>query len=511
MAGTEVFDVVIVGGGAAGCVVAARLAESPARSVLLLEAGPDLRADLPDGSRDGWRTWRGFDWGLASEPGAHGAGENLRRVKLLGGTSWVTRFALRGSTADFDEWAALGNPGWGFEDVLPYFRRLEADADFGDQPWHGDSGPLPISRYLDLELTEIGAAGQEALEAAGFPPVDDHNRPGAVGAGRMPMSSRDGLRVTTADAYLPVEGTPPNLTIRADSQVADIVFDGAHASGVRLVSGQVIEAGWVVLSAGTYGSPPILLRSGIGPADHLRSLGIPLRVELPGVGANLADHVGFEGDLDCGYRGPDRSAPILHLLATFHSSSVSSDEAPDLMLWVSDPEGEPPIFEICPVLLRPRSRGSVRLRSTNPVEPPRIELPGVRDPFDVERLAEAYLRGLEVANRPEIRRLSAEPPSPVLGADELPDVIRATSYSYPHVVGTCGMGSRPDDGAVVDTSGRVHGTERLSVIDASIVPNAPAAFTHLPTIMIAERLSEQIAAAGRAADRVAPPLPLEPC
>ena len=169
MAGPEGFDVVIVGGGAAGCVVAARLAESASRSVLLLEAGPDLRASLPDGFRDGWRLTQEFDWGYASEPDARGVVEDLRRGRLLGGTSWVTRFALRGSAADYDEWAALGNPGWGFEDVLPYFRRLEADADFGDQPWHGDRGPMPITRYLDLELTEIGAAGLEALEAVGFP------------------------------------------------------------------------------------------------------------------------------------------------------------------------------------------------------------------------------------------------------------------------------------------------------------------------------------------------------
>ena len=134
--------------------------------------------------------------------------EDLRRGKLLGGTSWVTRFALRGSPADYDEWAALGNPGWGFEDVLPYFARLEADADFGDQPWHGDAGRCRSLATSSLELTEIAAAGLEALAAVGFPVVEDHNRPGAVGAGRMPMSSRDGMRVTTVDAYLPLGGTP---------------------------------------------------------------------------------------------------------------------------------------------------------------------------------------------------------------------------------------------------------------------------------------------------------------
>ena len=494
MAGANGFDAVIVGGGSAGCVVAARLAESPSRSVLLVEAGPDLRADLPAGFSDGWRLPRGFDWGYASEPDTRGVPQDLRRGKLVGGTSWLTRFAVRGSPADYDAWAGLGSPGWGFTDVLPYFRRLEADADFGDQPWHGDAGPIPVSRYPSVGLTEAGAAGLAALEAAGFPLIEDHNRPGAVGVARMPMNSREGVRVTTADAYLPAGGTPPNLTILPGAQVADVMFEGTRATGVRLLGGLVIEAGWVVLCAGTYGSPAVLMRSGIGPAGHLRTHGIGVRADLPGVGANLADHGGV--DIDCGYAGPARTAPVFHLLATFRSSATPSGEAPDLMLWLSDPRGDPPVFEIDAGLLRPRSRGRVRLRSADPAEPPSIELPGLRDPSDAERLAEAYLRGLEVVGHKQIRRLcpGPSPPHP-RGAGDLRDLIHATSYSFPHVTGTCAMGLRPDDGAVVDPSGRVHGTDRLTVADASIVPNATSAFTHIPTVMLAERLSEQVAAA----------------
>jgi choline dehydrogenase-like flavoprotein len=216
-------------------------------------------------------------------------------------------------------------------------------------------------------------------------------------------------------------------------------------------------------------------------------------IDLPGVGANLADHAGV--DVDCGYRGPARSAPILHLVTTFHSAAAGSDEAPDMMLWLSDPRGTPPIFEIDVVLLKPRARGRVGLRSADPAEPPRIELPDRRDDFDVERLIEGYRRALDIARRPEVRRLCTSPPTPVgRSADELPNLIRAEAYHLPHVVGTCAMGARPDDGAVVDTLGRVHGTERLSVADASIVPNGQSGFTHVPTVMIAERLSEQIAA-----------------
>lgn len=251
----------------------------------------------------------------------------------------------------------------------------------------------------------------------------------------------------------------------------------------------------MVLCAGTYGSPAVLMRSGIGPAGHLRAHGIGVRVDLPGVGANLADHGGV--DIDCGYAGPARAAPVLHLLATFHSSATPSGEAPDLMLWLSDPRGDPPVFEIDCGLLRPRSRGRVRLRSANPAEPPFIELPGLRDPSDAERLAEAYLRGLDVAGRKQIRRLCPGPlPTPrPHSPDDLRDLIRAGSYSFPHVTGTCAMGPRPGDGAVVDAIGRVHGTDRLTVADASIIPNATSAFTHIPTVMLAERLSEQLASA----------------
>jgi choline dehydrogenase-like flavoprotein len=412
MAGSEAFDAVVVGAGAAGCVVAARLAESGSRSVLLLEAGPDLRAEAPDEIRDAWHITRDFDWGYRSEPNPRGDVQNLWRNKLVGGKSWVTRFAPRGSPADYDEWAALGNAGWSFDDVLPYFRHLEADADFGDTPWHGDSGPMPVRRY----------------------------------------------------------------------------------SGVRLLDGDVVEASRVVLCAGVFGSPAILMRSGIGPADHLRSVEVPVRVDLPGVGANLADHPAVS--IECGYSGATRTDPILHIIATFHSATMDSNSAPDLMLWASDPEAPaegPASFDIDVVLVRPRSRGGVRLRSADPTDAPHVELPAPSDPFDVERLAEGYLRGLEVLSSGTIRRHGVEPATPAPLGDELLEFVRVEGYSLPHVVGTCAMGPRPEDGAVVDPSGQVHGTEALSVVDASIMPDVPSGFTHVPTIMLAERLSERIA------------------
>jgi choline dehydrogenase len=491
MTGRSHFDVVVVGGASAGCVVAARLAETLSRRVVLLEAGPDLRAHLPGSLRDGWGIARDFGWGLESEPDARGVVEGLHRGKLLGGTSWVTRFAIRGSASDYDRWAQLGNSGWGFDDVLPYFKRLESDLDFGGQPWHGHTGPIPVSRYRDVEATQFGAAALRACAATGFAAVEDHNRPGAVGAGRMPMNLHDGLRVTTADAYLPLGSTPANLTIRPGAQVAEVVVEGTEAVGVRLLDGSVINAGWVVLCAGTYGSPPILMRSGIGPAGHLRAAGVPVRVNLPGVGANLCDHPGV--DIDPGYHGGGRDAPRFHSLATFHSATADADGAPDLALWVSDPPGDPAITSIDVVLLQPLSRGTVRLRSADPAQPPRIDLPGLREAADLDRLVEGFHRGWELANQPELRQLCAEPPTPVPSSDDdLRRTIRQQAYSDPHTVGTCAMGPSPDDGAVVDSLGRVHGVRRLSVIDASIIPTAPSGFPHIITIMIAERLAERL-------------------
>lgn len=483
-------DALVVGGGAAGCVVAARLAERSSRRVLLVEAGPDSRADLPDDFRDGWDINReDFDWGYASEAGARGI-QPVRRKKLLGGTSWLTRFTPRGSPADYDAWESSGNPGWGWDNVLPYFVRLEADDDFGHEPWHGDRGPMPSRRYLELPYTDALAAGVSTLEDLGFRAVDDHNRPGAVGVGRMPMNSLGGVRVTTADAYLPLGSTPANLTIRPGAEVAEVIFEGNRARGVLLIDGTTIEAGQVVLCTGVYGSPVILMRSGVGPADHLRSLDIPVRVELKGVGANLADHPSVE--VDFGYQGPGRSAPLLHAIATFRSTGTSGEEPPDLMFWLSDPSGEPAEFGIGVVLLKPRSRGFVQLRSRDPREPPVIALPRLDEPSDGARLAEGYRRAVEVANHDEARRLcSRELSQP--SDDELRELIQTEAYSTPHTVGTCSMGPTPERGAVVDADGRVHGVEGLTVADASIMPDVPSGFTHLPTIMVAERLAGRVA------------------
>jgi choline dehydrogenase len=485
------YDLVIVGGGAAGCAFAGTLSKKSDRSILLLEAGPDLRRETPSSLRDGWRLPDIPDWGYVPDPDTAGTTPRIRRGRLLGGTSWLTRFAVRGAAADFDAWAARGNAGWAFGDVLPVFRRIEADAEFGDRDWHGDSGPIPITRYPSLARSPIHIAALNAFAAVGFPAVEDHNAPDSVGVGPMPFSTQQGVRVTGLDAFLPDAVAAPKLAIRGASPVATVVLDGGRAAGVRLIDGSEIHANRVVLAAGVYGSPAILLRSGIGPADHLCDKGIAVKVDLPGVGDNLADHPSVS--VDTGWRGDVNAAQILHTIATFRSSGRPADAAPDLAIWVADPDGADAEFSFDVLLMKPESRGTVRLASSDPSIAPQIRLPGHLEPTDVARLAEGYQTALDLANRAEIRKVvGGKGPADPRNEAAVRAAIPAMYYSIPHTVGTCRMGPSAAAGDVVDNLGRVHGVEGLSVIDASIIPEATAGFPHLVTLMLADLLAEKL-------------------
>jgi choline dehydrogenase len=499
------FDLVIVGGGAAGCVLAARLSEDPERRVHLLEAGPDY-VELPVLLRDGQGPHVGsHDWDFESEPGPSGGTLKLPRGKVIGGSSTTNgAFALRGSPRDFDDWSRAGNAGWAWPEVLDAFNAVERDLDFGAEPFHGSAGPVPIRRYSGLARSDVATAGQDAIVAVGVPPIVDHNAPGAVGVGPVPVNEVGGTRMDAASTYLAPARSRPNLTVRGDAQVDRVVLSAGRAIGVRLASGELVHGDRVVLAAGAYGSPAILLRSGIGPADQLAGTGITPVQDLPGVGRNLADHPAVSVDL--GYAGQPGEVRRFQLVATLHSEPAERHAAPDLQLIVGGPfTGSGELF-VGAALLKPHSRGRVWLRSADPRATPRIDLAYFTHPGDLPRLADGVRKAWEVARTSELAsvstRIHTAPED--LGEAAVERFVRSRVWTYHHPVGTCAMGPRPEDGAVVDARGRVHGLGGLWVVDASIMPDIPSANPHLATLMLAERIAGWLASPGTIGDEQAP-------
>lgn len=527
---TKDYDFIIIGGGSAGCVLAARLSEVPTNRVLLLEAGGrDLHPfyHLPAGFA---KMTKGIgSWGWETVPQRHMNGMVIRytQAKVIGGGSSINaQIYTRGNALDYDEWRQMGCDGWSYEDVLPYFRKSE-DNDTYENRYHGKGGPLGVSQpRAPLPICEayFAAAGQ-----IGIPRNADMTGESQDGVGYYQLTQRNVRRSSTSVAFLGPARRRTNLTVRTGAQVKRILLEKGRATGVELaVRGgtEVIRAtAEVILSSGAIGSPRLLMLSGVGPADHLRSVGVAPLFDQPGVGSNLQDHVDLFVISECtGAHTYDRYAKphwsaiagLQYLLA--RRGPVASSLFETGGFWYADPSARSPDIQfhlglgsgieagvarmpfggvtLNSAYLRPRSRGTVRLASADPTAAPLIDPNYWADPHD----REMSIRGLKLAR--EI--LSQDALGQFIKAERLPGPDVRTDQDYfeyacrhaktdHHPVGTCRMGS--DDAAVLDPELRFRGIEGLRVVDASAMPTIISSNTNAPTIMIAEKAADMIRAA----------------
>jgi choline dehydrogenase-like flavoprotein len=522
----QAYDFIIIGGGSAGAVVASRLSEDPAARVLLLEAGPRDRHPLYHVPAGFAKMTKGIgSWGWSTVPQRHLGNRVLRftQARVLGGGSTINaQIYTRGHPLDYAEWRQAGCEGWAYDEILPYFRKAE-DNDSFDNRWHGRGGPLGVSKpAAPLPICE---AYFKAAQTLGIPFNPDMTGETQDGVGYYQLTQRNVRRSSTSTAYLRPARRRPNLTIRTGAQVRRIDAEHGRATGVTLMDGTTFTAATeVILSAGAIGSPRLLQLSGVGPADHLTSLGIPVQLDQPGIGANLQDHLDLFVIAEC--TGPhtyDRfNTPLLSALAALQyavtrTGPVASSLFETGGFWYADRDARSPDIQfhlglgsgieagvaampsggvtLNSAYLRPRSRGTVRLASADPAAAPLIDPNYWDDPHD----REMSIRGLKLAQ--EIMRQPAL--APFVQAERLPGPEVKTEADYiayasrhaktdHHPAGTCRMGTDP--GAVTDPRLRLNGLDGLRIVDASIMPTVVSSNTNAATIMIAEKAADMIRA-----------------
>jgi len=520
------YDVVIVGGGAAGSVVASRLAADPQTSVLLLEAGPDYPdpAHIPDEVKFGHTRYAeamdsAHNWALRGTITEEQGEIHVAQGKVIGGGSSINGQAMqRGFPEDFDAWAALGNREWSYAKILPYFRKSEHDLDIEDD-FHGSDGPIPVRRRQTGPVPALQHAFYTACRQTGFGVSQDTNGQYPAGLGVAPSNNVDGIRVSAALGHLMPMRHRLNLTVRGRVHVRKVLFQGTRAVGVEAESGGevfTIEADRVVLSAGAIRSPQLLMLSGIGPKNHLQHLHIPIIQESPGVGQSLWNHLSAQ----ISFQVKEGVVFMHHVDAvhySLHYTAEGSQYTNDMVLRTSpavDPRPErvpglrtkylsndvPPerVARISCTLGLPDGAGYVQLASTDPTVQPTFNYCYLQHPNDLRRVRDGLrlaLRLLESDAYTDVLKRRLQPTDEVLADEAAFDRwIRQTVGSARHVSGTCKMGPDADPMAVVDQSCRVKGVQGLWVVDASVVPRIPrSGGLHATVLMIGERVVEWIA------------------